>query len=79
MMSFSIHNITSIKMEAVRLHQGFASRTLVIKTQSKYDDHPEIHKINLYSELSKQLIPISDTEIIRYPMESDDAPDQTAA
>ena len=81
MISLNIHNIISITMEATRLHKEFSSRTLVIKTKAKYDDFFDTHRISLYSEFGKHLVPHLDGELIRYPesVEKDDAPDQTAA
>lgn len=77
MINLNIHNIISIELEETHLHKGFASRTLVIKTKAKYDDLPDTHKISLYSEFGKHLVPHLDGELIRYPesMEKDDAPD----
>jgi len=67
MININMHDVVSIKLEEIHLHQGFASRVLVLKAQSKYDDTPTTHRIALYSELSNQLVPTVDNKIIRMP------------
>ena len=67
MINVNIHDVVSITFKTTRLHQGFASRELAIKTQSKYDDTSTTYSIGLYGELAKQLVPSDNDEVIRMP------------